>query len=192
MSRITKIVVVCEGWRDSAFIRGFLKQAQVPPRSIDVRPNPRGSGHDWVTAKFAEEVANLERFSEGRGVLGLIDEDGQGASARIQRVSEQLLLKGLRPIDCSNGRCLLLPIRNLETWLYWLKAQSSGAALVVSEHDDYKHTPPANASRLGDSDCGPAGMFLHSLNHTQPPQGCPPMLVRALEYLREFLRAVRR
>ena len=129
MSRITKIVVVCEGWRDSAFIRGFLKQAQVPSRSIDVRPNPCGSGHDWVTAKFAEEVANLERFSEGRGVLGLIDEDGQGASARIQRVSEQLLLKGLRPIDCGNGRCLLLPTRNLETWLYWLKAQSSGAAL---------------------------------------------------------------
>jgi hypothetical protein len=192
LNRIAKIVVVCEGWRDSAFIRGFLKQAHVSSRSLDVRPNPRGSGHDWVAARFAEEVANLERFSEGRGVLGLLDEDGQGASTRVQKVAGQLLMKGLPQIDCNEGRCLLLPTRNLETWLYWLKAQSSGAALAVSESSDYKRMPPANAGRLDDSDCGPAGMFLHSINHTNPPPGCPPMLVRALESLRAFLNAVRR
>ena len=74
-------MVVCEGWRDSAFARGFLKQANVEPRSIDVKQNPRGSGHDWVMTTFVQEVANLNRFSEGRGVLGLVDEDGAGTAS---------------------------------------------------------------------------------------------------------------
>ena len=192
MSRITKIVLVCEGWRDSVFSRGFLEEAGVDRRSIDPRVNPGGSGHDWVKTEFVEEVANLQRFSEGRGVLGMIDEDGKGVTAREREVLDRLRAHGLDPIKANDGRCLLLPTRNIETWLYWLKAKRSGETLFVSETTDYKSTPPAGVTRLVNSDCRPAGTYLHSLDHRQPPQGCPPMLVKALEQLREFINAVRR
>lgn len=192
MSRICKIILVHEGWRDSAFTRGFLGVAGIDGRAIDLRSNPGGSGHDWVKNQFAVEVANLIRFSEGRGVLGLLDEDGKGVAEREREVEELLRVRGLPPVSAQAGRCLLLPTRNLETWLYWLTAQRRGSSLEVNEVTDYKKGgPPGDAPRIRDEDCRPAGEVLHRLNHAQPPQGCPPMLVRALGYLREFLDAVR-
>jgi hypothetical protein len=187
VSRISKIILVHEGWRDSAFARGFLRAAGIDGRAIDPRPNPGGSGHDWVKIQFAAEVANLMRFSEGRGVLGLLDEDGVGVTERQQEVEEVLRLRGLPRTSARDGRCLLLPTRNLETWLYWLTSR-----MTVDESTDYKRGgPPGNVPRIRNEDCRPAGEALHKLNHAHPPNGCPPMLVRALEDLREFVNAVR-
>jgi hypothetical protein len=193
MNRVCKIILVCEGWRDSAFARGFLVAAGVGARSIDPKTNPGGSGHDWVKTQFAQEAANLARFAEGRGVLGLLDEDGQGAGVREQEVADRLRERGLGPISAQDGRCLLLPTRNLETWLYWLTAQRDGFSLNVDEGTDYNKTgPPAGSPRIGDHHCRPAGEYLHALNHAQLPNGCPSMLAQALGRLREFLNAVRR
>ncbi len=89
MTRVCKIVLICEGWRDSAFARGFLDAAGVG-RSVEPKVNPGGCGHDWVKMQFVEEVANLMRFSEGRGVLALLDEDGQGVANRTREVSGAL------------------------------------------------------------------------------------------------------
>ncbi len=193
MSRVCKIILVCEGWRDSAFARGFLEAAGIGARSIDAKTNPGGSGHDWVKTQFAQEAANLARFAEGRGVLGLLDEDGQGAAFREKEVADRLRERGLGPISAQDGRCLLLPTRNLETWLYWLTAQRCGLPSTVDETTDYKRdSPPAGSPRMSDAHCGPAGKYLHTLNHANPPEGCPLMLGRALGQLREFLNAVRR
>ena len=191
MSRVCKIVLVCEGWRDSAFARAFLAES-IDPRSIDNHVNPGGSGHDWVKTQFVNEVANLIRFSEGRGVIGLLDEDGVGVTARTNEVSNQLNQLGLPSISPQDGRCLLLPTRNLETWLYWLSAYQRGISAAVDEMTDYKKTgPPNGVARIGDTDCKPAGQCFHGLNHNQLPAGCPPMLAKALEQLRDFVNAVR-
>ena len=192
MSRVCRIVLVCEGWRDSSFARGFLSAAGID-REIEPKINPGGSGHDWVKKKFAEEVANLGRYFEGRGVLGLLDEDGQGAAVREAEVAEQLRARRLPALAAHEGRCLLLPTRNLETWLYWLKGQRNGAAVEVNETTDYKASgPPAGMARIADRDCRPAGEFLHTLDHTQLPRACPAMLSIAFAQLRQFLSAVRR
>ena len=193
MSRVCKIVLVCEGWRDSAFARGFLAAAGIDGRTIEPKTNPGGSGHDWVRTQFVAEVATLARFSEGRGVLGLLDEDGEGVTVREREIADQLKARGLPSLAAREGRCLLLPTRNLETWLYWLTAQCSGSSLSVDETTDYKKAgPPAGASRIRNEHCRPAGEYLHTLNHTQIPPGCPPMLKQALGRLRDFLNVVRR
>jgi hypothetical protein len=171
MSRVCKIILVCEGWRDSAFARGFLEAAGVDARTIDEKPNPGGSGHDWVKTQFAAEAANLARFAEGRGVLGLLDEDGQGVTVREREVADRLRERGLGAISARDGRCLLLPTRNLETWLYWLTAQRSGLEVTVDEATDYKKAgPPAGSPRIDNAHCRPAGKWLHNLNHAHPPE----------------------
>jgi len=190
MSRICRIILVCEGWRDSAFARGFLETAGVG--QVDPHPNPGGCGHDWVKTKFVEEVANLKRFSEGRGVLGLLDEDGQGVRIRLGEVNTRLQAVGLPPLNEVDGRCLLLPTRNIETWLYWLKAQRNGQPVAVDETTNYKSTEPPGVSKISGADCRPAGEYLHSLNHAALPTGCPPMLGQSLGRLRAFLNAARR
>ena len=192
MSRVCKIVLVCEGWRDSAFARGFLGAAGVDARNLYPKTNPGGSGHDWVKTQFVEEVAYLQKFSEGRGVLGLLDEDGHGAIARSGAVSTLLQAHGLPSINSNHGLCLLLPTRNLETWLYWLKAQRNGTSVILEEVTDYKITSPVGISKISNDDCRPAGEFLHSLNHHALPQSCPPTLGNSLPHLRAFLKAIRR
>ncbi len=144
--------------------------------------------------QFVEEVANLMRFSEGRGVLALLDEDGQGVANRTREVSGALAARSLpRAATASEGRCLLLPARNIETWLYWLIAQQNGIRVSMDEVIDYKiNGPPTGCARLKNEQCRPAGEYLHSLNHIQMPNGFPPLLGQALALLREFLRAVRR
>lgn len=190
MPRVCNIILVCEGWRDSAFARGFLESTG--NRRIFPKVNPRGSGHGWVKTQFVEEVANLTRFSEGRGVLGLLDEDGQGPSEREREIAEVLSVQNLGAISASEGRCLLLPTRNLETWLYWLKSQQSGMVVSIDEKTDFKRQPPTGLARIDDADCRPAGEFLQTLDHTRLPQGCPSMLCMGLAQLRDFVVAVRR
>ena len=81
----------------------------------------------------------------------------------------------------------------METWLYWLTAHRNSSPIEVDEVIDYKRMgPPSGAQRIRNEDCRPAGKALHALDHTRPPQGCPPMLVRALGHLRAFLKAVSR
>src|SRR5712672_3290304 len=109
MARVFKIILVCEGWRDSRFARAFLESAGVDTRKIDLKVNPGGSGHDYVKREFVEAVAELERFREGRGVLGLLDEDGQGVETRRREITTQLTQRGLPLLDAAEGRCLLLP-----------------------------------------------------------------------------------
>jgi hypothetical protein len=192
MSRVCRIVLVCEGWRDSAFTRGFLKAAGIS-RGVEPRTNPGGSGHDWVKRTFAEEVADLGRFSEGRGVLGVLDEDGKGSILRESEVAEHLAIRGLPKLAAHEGRCLLLPARNLETWLYWLTGQRRSEHIPVDETADFKAGgPPAGVRRIGNEDCRPAGEFLHTLDHTRLPNGCPAMLREGLTRLRQFLSATRR
>lgn len=192
MSRICKIILICEGWRDSAFARAFLKEAGIDPRTVEPKTNPRGSGHDWVKTQFVEEVANLNRFAEGRGVLGLLDEDGQGVAIRKGQVAEQLQTQNLPPIVPDEGRCLLLPTRNIETWLYWLIARRDGISINVDEITNYKIATPIGASKITDHHCRPAGEYLQTLDHTRLPSGCPPMLAQSFSHLRAFLNAVRR
>ena len=190
MAKVCNIVLVCEGKRDAAFARGFLETSG--NRRIEERRNPSGSGHDWVKSQFVAEVAVLTRFSEGRGVLGLLDEDGQGASAREREIEEALRARNLGSLSGSDGRCLLLPTRNLETWLYWLKSQKNGMPVPIDETTDFKRQPPIGIAHLDNQDCRTAGEHLYKLDHTRLPQGCPSMLRKGFAQLRAFVAAVRR
>ena len=192
MSRVCKIILICEGFRDSAFARAFLKEAGIDPRTIEPKTNPRGSGHDWVKAQFIEEVANLNRFAEGRGVLGLLDEDGQGVDVRKKQVADLLQTKNLPAIAPNQGRCLLLPTRNIETWLYWLIARRDNISININQVSNYKTQAPVGMSKIADKHCRPAGEYLQTLDHTRLPNGCPLMLAQSLVELRDFLNSVRR
>lgn len=190
MPRVCNIVLVCEGWRDSRFMRSFLGSSG--NRKIHVKDNPRGcgSGHDWVKTQFVNEVANLKRFSEGRGVLGLLDEDG--ISSREKEITEALAARNLGSLSPSEGRCLLLPTRNLETWLYWLKSHQNGILLSIDETTDFKRQPPNGIPCINNRDCQTTGEYLHTLDHTQLPDHCPSMLRKGLLQLRNFVEAVSR
>ena len=125
-------------------------------------------------------------------MLALIDEDGKGATTRQSEIIQKLDAEDLPTISAAEGRCLLVPMRNLETWLYWITANRTNRQVTVDETTDYKKTGPSGIERVENADCRPAGEYLHGLDHTRMPASCPPMLTTALGQLREFLKAVKR
>lgn len=194
MATVCRIALVCEGWEDSAFLEGFLEHSGFKS-GIERRKNPKGkgSGFDYVRSVFAEEVRALSHFSEGRGVLALMDEDGRGVENRRLWVSHHLDELHLAQADCIQGRCLLLAKRNVDTWVYWLTGARLGESWEVSEVEDYKGKRPPKASRnLDTKDWREAGRKLQSIDHTNPPPDMPPELVSSLGQLRSFVKAVRR
>lgn len=192
MARVCRVVVVTEGWEDSAFLTGFLERAGVRNAECIKSPKGRGSGFTFVRETFANEVEALAKFSEGRGVLALMDEDGQGTDVRYSWVSSLLANRNLPAPDCASGRCLMLAKRNIETWVYWLTGARMNEKCQVDEVSNYKNAMPAGASRsLDGKDWRIAGRHLHSLDHTIPPAGMPPELAIALGKLRQFTHAVK-
>ena len=194
MARVCRIALVCEGWEDSAFLRGFLESAGIRDGIIPKNnPKGKGSGFDHVRDIFAEEVKALSSFREGRGVLAMMDEDGKGVENRLAWVASRLDSLNLAAMDSTQGRCLVLTKRNIETWVYWLTGQRLNENWDVNESGNYKTSPPATASRsIEKSDWRSAGKLLHTINHTQPPAGMPPELLSSLGQLRDFVQAVRR
>lgn len=193
--RVCSIVVVGEGPADIAFMSGFFDVVNIGNRQRQTRQNPRGKGSafDFVRETLWREVEALQRYREGRGVVGMIDEDGQGVETRRSWVSEFKPAAALPDLDCAGGRCLLIPRRNLETWTYWLNGQRENAPFEVSEEENYKTRKPGPATRRLDSaDFRAGGRHLATLDHTAPPVGMPPELRNALSSLRGFVSAVRR
>ena len=193
MARVCRITLVCEGWEDSAFLEGFLASSGINKGIVCTKnPKGKGSGFDYVRKVFAEEVKALSRFQEGRGVLALMDEDGQGIVGRRDWVATQLSGLSLPQVDCKEGRCLILAKRNIETWVYWLTGARLNQDWEVSETENYKNRRPSGASRnLDNKDWREAGRKLQSINQTTPPVGMPPELVSSLGQLRSFVQAVR-
>jgi hypothetical protein len=189
MSRVCTITLVCEGWEDKRLVRAFLDKA-IQAR-VNARPNLMGCGYEWVIKEFVQEVRNLGRFSEGRGVIGVIDEDGLGSDRR-NHINRLLHDQALPDIEASKGRCLLLAIRNIETWAYWLKANRLNQSIEVDEISNYKNAAPDGVEKLKTTDWRDAGNHLHQLDHTNMPGTCPAGLVLGLQELRAFVQAVRR
>ena len=197
MPCVCEIVIVCEDRRHSRFVRAFLAAANVKGRIVTHQSTAgRGSAFDYVLDRYVEESRLLTRYREGHGLIGILDDDGHGPKRR-RALEDKLKAAGLGELSPDAGRCLLIPARNIETWLYWLTAKIQGWALNIEETVNYKDgpggKPPDGAPRrIAFEDCQPAGNHLHELDHTKLPDDCPPQLAGALQSLREFLRAVKR
>ena len=129
-----------------------------------------------------------------------MDEDGQGLDHRREEVAEELRRLDLAAIDPRNGPCLVLPMRNAETWMVWAarwQRAGSPASPVgqpiyapVSEFDDYKRWKSLNGMPLPREEMTKAynvGKIIARLNATSPPAGTPPALREILRPLNDFL-----
>lgn len=206
MSRACQIVVVPEDKEHAALARGYLAERGVNPRSYRVTQKWTGKNGNFDRARewFIEEVRIQARGKVRFGVVALIDEDGQGLAVRRQRVTDGLAALNLPKLDPSQGRLLVLPVRNVETWMVWgarwtalgrptSPAVPSGFSTLDETHD-YKlwrahdEQPIQSESRL---DAFQLGRAIATLNPAVPPGGLPPALQDVLRPLADFLRWAR-
>jgi hypothetical protein len=207
MSRACRIVVVPEDRDHAALARGYFHERGVEPRAYQVARQWSGKNgnFDRVRQWFAQEVRwqakGLVRF----GVIALIDEDGQGLAVRRQSVAEELVRLSLPALDPSKGRLLVIPVRNVETWMVWgarwseagrpLSPGSAAGFPKVDETHDYKRWKTRNGEPLPREsalDAFQLGRAIAALNPAAPPSGLPPALEEILRPWDDFLDWARR
>ncbi len=202
MPRACKIVVVPEDKEHAALARGYLAARGVNPGSYRVTQKWTGKNGNFDRARewFIEEVRLQARGKVRFGVVALIDEDGQGLAVRRQRVTDRLAVLNLPNLDPSQGRLLVLPVRNVETWMVWgarwvaagqpTSPPTPAGFSAVDETHDYKRWRASDGQLLSHEsrlDAFRLGRAIASLNSAAPPSGLPPALEAILRPWGDFL-----
>ena len=206
MPRPCRIVVVPEDSDHAALARGYLEKRGVGQGMYYVTRKWTGKNgnfdrvRDWFVEQVRLQARGLVRF----GVIALIDEDGQGLEVRRRMVADGLARLHLPPLDSSEGRLLVVPVRNVETWMVW-GARWAGAARPaspaapprfpgVNETHDYKRWRTRDGQpipRESQMDAFQLGRAIAALNPSDPPGGLPPALEQILRPWADFLEWAR-
>lgn len=130
----TEIVILCEGRQDEVFLRRFLKQNGYGHHRVRCRPYPAGSGSgkQFVQAEYAKEVVEHRRRATRINIALIAMHD---CDTRTMEESRAMLEQSA--VRHANERiALLLPRRNIETWIHFL--QDGGP---VDESTPYRKLP---------------------------------------------------
>jgi hypothetical protein len=207
MPHIAQIVVVPEDNEHSSLARGYLEARGVGSNRYHVtkRWTGKNGNFDRVRDWFAEEVRFQAKRLVRFGIIAMIDEDGQGLTTRQELIADELERLDLPSLAVSEGRVLVIPVRNIETWMVWGARWASAGRPTsralpkvfpgVDETHDYKRW----RSRAGQSltrearlDAFLLGQAIATLNPVDPPTGLPPSLHDILRPWSEFLEWARR
>ncbi len=135
MSRNVNVVILCEDRQHEAFARRFLQQAGKGYRiqRVEVSPRGRGSGEQFVRARYAQELAyyRAKAHKVGQTLIVLIDADDQTVSDRVAQIEKAGVDGNQGPRHPDERIAIFVPARNIETWLAYLDGQT------VNETDCY-------------------------------------------------------
>jgi hypothetical protein len=161
----THIFVLAEDREQQKLVYGFLKCTRLERAArLEPLPNGRGSGEQFVRKLFPELRRKVES-SLGRSVsaIGVVMIDADTSTVANRRAQ---LLGPHAPHHNSPGLAILIPRRNVETWLCALNGQT------VDEIADYKGQC-SDAAAIKD-----AAQALYDLtrHNVQIPQSCTQSL----------------
>ncbi|NLY02663.1 MAG: hypothetical protein GXY83_41945 [Rhodopirellula sp.] len=181
MSRNVNIVILCEDRQHEAFARRFLAQAGKGLRvqRVEVNPKGRGSGEQFVRARFAKELAYYRQRQHRveQALVVVIDADRRGIEERVSQIDDAATEGGQERRRADERVALFIPARNIETWLAYLDGQT------VNEDDAY---PRLERER----DCQRHVEMLYEMcqHHSLRPPA-PPSLEAACAEYRDRLQA---
>ena len=133
--RYTQVVVLCEDYMHFNFVRRFLIQRGLEGRRIrgNVAPSGRGAGSQYVIKNYPDEVKALRSRAHLRaGLIAAVDADTNAVADRLRDFNDSLVESGQAVHSETERIALLVPKRNIETWIFYLRGNR------VDEEDDYK------------------------------------------------------
>ena len=164
-----------EDKQHQAFLTRLLRALGYPSNKLRALPLPagQGSGEQYVRECYAREVRELRRRSDQvqQALLVMTDADDKETSEQMQQLAKELEQAGLGPRGESERIVVLIPRRNIMTWITYLLGNE------VNETDAY----PELKGR--ERDCQPAVARLVELYRSNKPwpENCPASLIRALK-----------
>jgi len=139
--RRVQVVVLYEDRQHATFVRRFLIQNGWENRQIVVVMNPhgrdgRGSGEQWVREQYAQEVRKLRSAPHvAKALIAVIDEDKQGVGRRDVQLSKALEVANSPARKPTEAILHIIPARNIETWLEYLKGNAVDEQETYSKFD---------------------------------------------------------
>jgi len=165
-----------EDKQHQAFLTRLLQALGYPPHKLRVSSSPAGQGsaEQYVRECYSREVRELRHRltrSQHQALVVMTDADDKEPSERMQQLAKELENAGLEPRGASERIAILIPRRNIMTWVEYLLGKQ------VTESDSY----PELKGR--ERDCQPAVDQLVKLFRSNKPlpENCPASLAMALQ-----------
>ena len=187
-SRIAVLVALCEDQRHRSFLNFYLEALGVGagnPR-WNVAPAGVGSAEQWVRDNYARELqAFRSAINRRRGALiVIIDSDQMEPGGRIRQMEVALRAANVEMPAPEEAVVLLIPKRNIETWIIAL-----GAAIAVDERQDHRNDARTKDRRV----IRDSARALYELTRPNAPlpESDLPSLIAGIEALRRFESVLR-
>jgi len=173
-NRYSQIVILCEDTQQESFIRRFLKKAHgIQPNLLIVVKNPggKGSGEQFVRNRYPHELKAIRRRHAMLTLITAIDADTKERNEIIRSLDAVCAGSGIEPNTDRDNVALVIPKRNIETWITWLNGQP------VDETTAFPRLPNESA-------CQPAVEKLYDLcTQNDTPPNIPDSLAKTcIEY----------
>lgn len=169
-------MLLCEDQQHAAFVRRFLAASGLEVRTVRERICPAGAGDAWVTAEFPGELRWYRRSGASTILIVMLDADVRSVDDRHRQLEQACRDAGVEPRRPDERVAIIVPKRNVETWLAWL----TGTA--VDEDATY-------AKLRHERDCDPQAKALARMCRSSGLRdGAPASLERACEEWRNHGR----
>lgn len=175
----SRLVILCEDKQQQTFVRRFLRQLGFEPHQLRFRELPAGksAGEQFVRKRYPIEVKEYRQKvpTNAVGLLVIIDSDLRSLGERYKQLNNELTAKQMQPRQQNEHIPILIPKRNIETWIHFLRGKQ------VNEADAY---PKLKVP----SECWDAADELVSCYHGNPlPPNTPSSLQEGVEELKARL-----
>lgn len=170
MGRTATWVILAEDLAGARFVEGYLDARGIERRAIRTRVAPRGqgSGKQWVTAQYPDEVKlyRAKRNHVYKCLLVATDADEATVVQRLAALADALQSAQMDPRAQDEAVVLVVPRWEIETWTQHLL---DGTPVREDEKSGW-------AAERSERDCPKAGRLLQA--HRAPkPNCCPPSMV---------------
>lgn len=118
--------MLCEDRQHEAFLRRFFRQAGWNRNCfrVEISPKGRGAGEQWVREQFPTELKELRRCHVSVHLVAITDADRSTVAERKASFDETCRTKGVDPRSDDEPVALLVPRRNIETWIAYLGGEN--------------------------------------------------------------------
>jgi hypothetical protein len=132
--RYSSVIVRCEDLQQRVFLYRYLIEKGIGRRDVQVShcPAGRGDAKQWVTDQHVVEVRALRgkpHFSVA--LITMLDADDRSLADRKRELDEALVSSGQERRRPSERIAVLVPRRNIETWIHRLRGEAA------NESDSY-------------------------------------------------------
>ena len=178
------VVVLCEDQKSWCVLYHFLKAHGIGARKIlpKISPGSKGAADAFISRQFPKEVKAYRSKANHLNIclLVMIDADpGHNPGDREAMLRKSLQENGMDAIKRDERIAILVPKRNIETWMH-----------LMTDHETDEQT---NYKRLHDEkDCKCCGIGLKEIQEKfrgkTPPDPIPASLSEACQELERICR----